>query len=477
VQIAVAIGTAIAAVAALASTVWLGGAPPDILHTGEAGAARVAGLADPAGASVTQRRQSAVPAPGEQPLPLSLSGSIAPRLPLDARGRLAQTRAVRDFFDYFLAAQHEMSAAALDTMVQREIASQLDGTAAQAEALDLWRRYSAYRDAVTRTAPLQAPQQVNGASSGPDLDEIQSALAQRASIARRTMGTAWSESFFGHEWRRANCDLARLRVTNDRSLTDAQKQRGWRRSRICCHRTSAPHRNARHVCGPPWKRSLRCKRRACRPKSFGQLRRKRWGRRRRNVSCKCKKTTLPGAKNTRRTPISAHVSMQWGSRRPTATLRSHNCASARSPLRANGCARHPWIRVRVTDAEEQVWPRCGLTAPVRRKRPDRVDEVLGCDHIANSQSRVENLAETADIDDASRVVEPRASSLEPSSPRALEPSSPRALEFSSLCRKASGRLPRRNLLSQSPSTIHRRAGARTSSSVRILMEPIGQRRR
>ncbi|HWX10839.1 MAG TPA: lipase secretion chaperone [Trinickia sp.] len=220
-QIAVAMGTAIAA---LAGTVWLGGAPSDTSHTGEAGgAARVAGLADSAGASVTQRRQSAVPAPGEQPLPLSLSGSMAPRLPLDARGRLAQTRAVRDFFDYFLAAQHEMSAAALDTMVQREIASQLDGTAAQAEALDLWRRYSAYRDAVTRTAPLQAPQQVNGASSGPDLDAIQSALAQRASIAGRTMGTAWSESFFGHEWRRANCDLARLRVTNDGSLTDAQK--------------------------------------------------------------------------------------------------------------------------------------------------------------------------------------------------------------------------------------------------------------
>jgi lipase chaperone LimK len=144
-------------------------------------------------------------------------------LPLDARGRLAQTRAVRDFFDYFLAAQHEMSAAALDTMVQREIASQLDGTAAQAEALDLWRRYSAYRDAVTRTAPLQVFQPANGTSSGPDLDAMQSALEERASIADRTMGVAWSEVFFGREWRRANFDLARLRVTTDRSLTDAQK--------------------------------------------------------------------------------------------------------------------------------------------------------------------------------------------------------------------------------------------------------------
>ncbi len=224
VQIAVAMGTAIAVVA---STVWLGGAQSEISHTGEAGAARVAGLADSAGAPVTQRRQSdAVPTSGEPQLPLSLSGSMAPRLPLDTRGQLAQTRAVRDFFDYFLAAQHELSAAALDTMVQGEIASQLDGTPAQAEALDLWRRYSAYRDAVTRTAPLQAPEPVdgaNGASGGPNLDAMQSTLAERASISGRTMGAAWSESFFGREWRRANYDLARLRVTIDRSLTDAQK--------------------------------------------------------------------------------------------------------------------------------------------------------------------------------------------------------------------------------------------------------------
>jgi lipase chaperone LimK len=227
VRIAVAMGTLVAVFALVAGAVCLNGAASsDISRTGEAGAARVAGLADSAGASVTQRQigaVGAVPAPGEQPLPSSLSGSMAPRLPLDTRGRLAQTRSVRDFFDYFLTAQHEMSGAALDTMVQREIASQLDGTAAQAEALDLWRRYSAYRDAVPRTAPLQAPQQVNGGGSGPDLDAMQSALAERASIAGRTMGTAWSESFFGREWRRANYDLARLRVATDRSLTGAQK--------------------------------------------------------------------------------------------------------------------------------------------------------------------------------------------------------------------------------------------------------------
>ena len=57
-------------------------------------------------------------------------------LPLEDGGRLARSRAVRDFFDYFLTAQHEVEAHALDAMVRREIAAQLDGTAAQGEALD-----------------------------------------------------------------------------------------------------------------------------------------------------------------------------------------------------------------------------------------------------------------------------------------------------------------------------------------------------
>ncbi|MCA3808147.1 MAG: lipase chaperone, partial [Burkholderia sp.] len=47
--------------------------------------------------------QAAVPA--SEGLPPSLAGSSAPRLPLDAGGHLAKSRAVRDFFDYCLTAQ------------------------------------------------------------------------------------------------------------------------------------------------------------------------------------------------------------------------------------------------------------------------------------------------------------------------------------------------------------------------------------
>ncbi|MET5115747.1 lipase chaperone, partial [Burkholderia pseudomallei] len=77
-------------------------------------------------------------------LPASLAGASAPRLPLDAHGHLAKARAVRDFCDYCLSAQSELSAQALDAHVTREIAAQLDGTLAQGEALDDWKRYRAY---------------------------------------------------------------------------------------------------------------------------------------------------------------------------------------------------------------------------------------------------------------------------------------------------------------------------------------------
>ncbi|QVN22314.1 lipase secretion chaperone [Burkholderia pyrrocinia] len=157
--------------------------------------------------------QAAVPA--STGLPSSLAGSSAPRLPLDAGGHLAKSRAVRDFFDYCLTAQSDLSAAALDALVAREIAAQLDGTAAQAEALDVWHRYRAYLDALTKLRDA-------GAVDKSDLGALQLALDQRASIAYRTLGE-WSQPFFGAEQWRQRYDLARLKIAQDRTLTDAQK--------------------------------------------------------------------------------------------------------------------------------------------------------------------------------------------------------------------------------------------------------------
>lgn len=181
-------------------------------HRG-AGAAGDAPDAAAVGGVPAASPQAAVPA--STGLPPSLAGSSAPRLPLDAGGHLAKSRTVRDFFDYCLAAQSDLSAAALDAFVVREVAAQLDGTVAQAEALDVWHRYRAYLDALSKLRDA-------GAVDKADLGALQLALDQRASIAYRTLGD-WSELFFGAEQWRQRYDLARLKITEDRSLTDAQK--------------------------------------------------------------------------------------------------------------------------------------------------------------------------------------------------------------------------------------------------------------
>lgn len=158
-------------------------------------------------------------APNAQALPVSLSGTVPPHLPLDAHGHLAKVRAVRDFFDYFLTTRNEVSVQALDALVRRNIAAQLDGTAAQLEALDVWQRYMAYDQALDRASPLAPRSQ----GSGIDFDAMQTMLDQQAALASRTMGPEWSEAFFGAEWRRDHYEIAKLRIVNDRTLTEAQK--------------------------------------------------------------------------------------------------------------------------------------------------------------------------------------------------------------------------------------------------------------
>jgi hypothetical protein len=185
VRIGVAVGTA---VVAAAGAVWLGAAPSGPPRASGAGA-RVGGPSALVGASVADAPTSTASVPGGPLVPLSLTGSMPPRLPLDIGGRLATTRTVRDFFDYFLTAQHEVQGIALDTMVRREIAAQLDGTVAQMEALEVWRRYGAYRDAFARMAPLQTPQSPNAAGDGPNnVDRCN----RRSMKARRLRSVRWA---------------------------------------------------------------------------------------------------------------------------------------------------------------------------------------------------------------------------------------------------------------------------------------------
>lgn len=156
-------------------------------------------------------------------LPVSLAGSMPPRLPIDEHGHLRKARAVRDFFDYFLTAQNEMPPKALDALVRKGIAAQLDGTIAQPEALDVWQRYTAYRKTLGSLEALSAPATAGGTTQTSDLDAMQASLDERASIAARMFGVDWSEAFFGPEWRHARYMIERWHVQRDSTLTDAQK--------------------------------------------------------------------------------------------------------------------------------------------------------------------------------------------------------------------------------------------------------------
>ncbi|MEQ5843130.1 lipase secretion chaperone [Paraburkholderia acidicola] len=166
----------------------------------------------PTGASAANAAQSPLNA-----LPDSLQGSSPPRLPFEAGGHLARTRAVRDFFDYFLTASSERSVQALDALVRRYIKIQLDGTPAADEAVDAWQRYTAFR-----TELDQLPQPAATPGGKPDLNAMQVVLDERSLLASRVMGE-WSVPFFGTELQRQRNDLARLRIASDPSLSAADK--------------------------------------------------------------------------------------------------------------------------------------------------------------------------------------------------------------------------------------------------------------
>jgi len=151
--------------------------------------------------------------------PASLAGTDIPALPVDAGGHLAHTRQVREFFDYYLTAQHETAPSTLDLMIKNSIATQLGRKPAAAEAVDLWQRYRAYLAAV---AQLPGPPGQPG--KGPDIEAIAQSLDQRMQLADRYLGQGgWSDVFFGDQLKRQRNDVERLRINADTSLTASEK--------------------------------------------------------------------------------------------------------------------------------------------------------------------------------------------------------------------------------------------------------------
>ena len=151
--------------------------------------------------------------------PASLAGTDIPSLPIDSGGHLAHTRQVREFFDYYLTAQHETSPSTLDLMVKDSIATQLGRKPAATEAVDLWQRYRSYLAAI---AQLPAPSGQSG--KGPDIEAIAQSLDQRMQLADRYLGQGgWSDVFFGDQLKLQRNDLERLRIHADASLSDDEK--------------------------------------------------------------------------------------------------------------------------------------------------------------------------------------------------------------------------------------------------------------
>lgn len=188
----------------------------------------VAARAPAVAASVRNASSSSVDdriAPAQRGLPQSLAGSNAPRLPLDEHGHLAKVRAAREFFDYCLSAQSDLKPEALDALVEREIAAQLDDTPAQSEALDVWNRYRRYLKGLEELEKGGKPSDAKLDSSRPreiDVQQVTSVLAQREMLATRELGD-WADAFFGDELAVQRVDAARLAIAQDTSLSAQQK--------------------------------------------------------------------------------------------------------------------------------------------------------------------------------------------------------------------------------------------------------------
>lgn len=147
-----------------------------------------------------------------------LRGTMQPLLPLDKQGRLLRTRKVRDFFDYFLAAQSQRSPQKLDADVRQAIDAQLGDMPAHAEALAVWERYRAYRAALVQAEPAV----ITSGSRQSDPLAVQTSLEARARLAAGVLGE-WSTPFFGDELEGSRYRIERTRIERDQSLSDAEK--------------------------------------------------------------------------------------------------------------------------------------------------------------------------------------------------------------------------------------------------------------
>jgi lipase chaperone LimK len=220
-------GAAVIVAAICAAAIyWLG--PASTPAVAAAGPAVAATAMTASAAAATVPAAASLPTPA---WPQMLQGTVAPVLPVNLQGRLERKRDVRDFFDYFLTAQSVLPPPQLDALVKQQIKAQLDGKPAASEAEALWKNYSGYLTALTQLAAV--PGNISpgiatgGATTGitaVDAASLQSFVEQRAALRRRFLAE-WSGPFFGAEDQAMLAFVARARITQDNTLSEAERKR------------------------------------------------------------------------------------------------------------------------------------------------------------------------------------------------------------------------------------------------------------
>lgn len=149
-------------------------------------------------------------------LPQSLRGtSVDGHLAADAAGNLVLDAGVRQLFDYYLSTVGEESLGDIKGRIAFYISEQGLPASAQTQAWELLGHYLDYRQAM---GDMQVPA---GESSAADLSQ---AVAARRQVREAWLGEAASRAFFGPEQDYDDYTLARMKVEEDKSLSDAEKQ-------------------------------------------------------------------------------------------------------------------------------------------------------------------------------------------------------------------------------------------------------------
>jgi lipase chaperone LimK len=132
-------------------------------------------------------------------------------LRVDERGELIVGPDVLAFFDYFLAATGEESAAAIRARIEQKIRERLSGPAVS-RALGLLDRYLAYREATRSLRP-------DGDS------DLAARLDAIRTLRRAHFGAADADKIFGEQERTDAVAVAERRVQSDASLQPEERRR------------------------------------------------------------------------------------------------------------------------------------------------------------------------------------------------------------------------------------------------------------